>query len=682
MANITTTLNFVQCTYVDSNNPNTAYDYPTPYPNYYGVNDDSLLLIEFAALPSNLKRNKLVSVTMTMQLTGDARALPLTGTFTRNVTTWDTKPDSYPNAVSSKLYLFGDGTSSFSDCLFASLTSFTAAQKAQAAALILKYSTLAIENSGNSCGLKDVLHDGVSTPYLTVTYDDSTMVTSQITYKSGPKSGYSNPRSATTFQWSYEKSDGSIFCADDSFTQTSATLYWKQSGAANYTAVTVSGSTTSVTVPANTFPSGQTIEWYLEGTDTDGTTTQSSVYSFSTAAGTAYAIAKSPISSVEDGSAPITLSWTLASTDGQTPSAVDLKWKLTSEDETQWHSLLSAASPVSSYTAAAGTFSAGEIEWTVRAYNIDGTAGPWSAPSSGYYSFICVQAPDPVSGLSATAVPFTSVSWQSSDQQGYEVSIDGEVVGQGFGAGVYSWTADEPLEDGSHVISVRVQGVYGFWSQPSTITITVANSAPTTITLTGTFSLDAILDWTFGATPPDTTVMVYRDGVWIGTASTGLFTDRRVLGQHSYFVILPDSSGNYSKSNTVTGTMSTYSKQIAPLDGSAGWLELRLSENSADEDSFKWSRTQVLQHVTGAAYPQTELSSFEDLTATYNCAFVDRTQRQAFEALRGKAVIMKTRSGNVVTGILAQLTKRQTVFYTAYSFSISQIHVRDFEEAD
>lgn len=501
----------------------------------------------------------------------------------------------------------------------------------------------------------------------------ATFAASQITAQNSPTSGYVNPRNARSFGWYFASGTRSVAAG-------TVSLYWKNSEDETYNQVTASAGAESLTIAANTFPIGKTIQWYLSGTDFSGASSQTSIYSFSTTAGTAYATAQKPISSVEDGSAPITFIWTLSSTDGQAPSAVDLWWKLPSEDNQHWHAILNQASPVSSYSVPAGTFSAGEIQWMVRAYNVDGTAGPWSRPSSGYYSFICVAAPNPPEGLSATAVPMTTISWQSAAQQAYEISIDGTVLQKGFGAGVNSWTAEEPLSDGVHTISVRVQGQYGLWSQPSTATIEINNSAPNSITLDGFFDLDAELSWTFGSTPGNPTCWIYRDGIRIGKTSQQVFTDRRSLGEHSYYAILPDSSGNYTKSNTVTGCMYTRFLQVASLDGSSGWLDLRLSENSADEDDSQWSRTQVVQHITGAAYPEAELSQFEDLNASYNCAFRDPDQRAAFEALFGKAVILKSRGGNVVTGVLSQISKRQTVFYTAYAFTITQIHTRDWTE--
>lgn len=678
MAQQTVNLNLLQCTWVNHEYPDTAYDMPEPdYPHYYNLNSasvgkETVLLIQFEALPSNLRRKKLLYANMVLQTIYTTRAVPLMGTFTRNVTTWNTKPEAYPNAVGKKLYIAANSGSTWHNVEYQGYSSFDEDQLSQFASLVMQYNALQVENNGSSSAVRDVLLDGTSLPYLIVAYDDAVSITSHIVYKSGPKSGYNNPRNATTFSWDYEKNDSSIYSADESFEQSSATFYWKESESANYTAVSVSGSNKSVTISANTFPSGTTIQWYVSGTDTDGTTSQTGVFSFSTSAGSAIATAISPINSVEDGSAPIIFTWTLGSTDGQTPSAVDLWWKLPTESNNQWHVLLNEASARTSYTAAAGTFSAGEIQWIVRGYNVDGTAGAWSKPSSGYYSFICVAAPDPVDGLSATAVPLTTISWQSSEQQAYMITIDGVLAKKAFGSDVYSWQVEEPLQEGTHEISVSVQGQYGFWSNPSSVSISVGGPTDD-LDMSGEFDIDAVL-----STDSTGTIRYYRDGEFIGTAMDNEpFIDNRVLGTHEYFSRILLNDGNYKQSNTVSGEMSVTTKMITALDGSSGWLELRLSENSMDVDEYRVQQDQVLQHIKGAIWPRGDRSSFRDKYATYNCAFVTKEEAETFEALFGKLVILKGKGEEIVIGMLNQVQKRINVFYTSYTFTIQQVYVSE-----
>ena len=116
------------------------------------------------------------------------------------------------------------------------------------------------------------------------------------------------------------------------------------------------------------------------------------------------------------------------------------------------------------------------------------------------------------------------------------------------------------------------------------------------------------------------------------------------------------------------------------FDGSAEWLSLRLSENSDNEESFSWEKTHSTQRVKGAVYRRVEGSDFEALSANYNCSFINETDIQRFEALKGKIVILKSRGNNVIIGMMALLRKRVKRFFTSYTFSIEQIHVEDYSE--
>ena len=490
----------------------------------------------------------------------------------------------------------------------------------------------------------------------------------QITPQSSPTSGYRDPRNAIKFSWYFA-------CADGSVPQGSASLFWKVHTDANYTEAQASGTTRSVTIAADTFPVASTIDWYLSGEDMWGVSSTSEVFSFSTAASTAIATCVSPVGSAEDSAKPITLVWTLSNEDGADPTRVLVSWKLPSEGSLDWHTLVDSSDPITSYAVPAYTFPAGEIQWKVQATNRDNVAGPESLAA-----FVSLRAPDPPEGLTATDVPITTISWQSDSQQAYEITIDGTVVQKAFGIGIYDWTVPEPLDDGVHIITVRVQSSFGLWSDPSTTTIDVSNDVPEgweDLALTGVFDVDAALTATGASDADSIEAQWYRDGKRIGTTAGREFTDRFALGEHAYYVEIWDTDGNYARSNTVTGTMSSQITRIALLAGGP-WIELRLSENSAGLQSFSFSRTKNIRHVLGAVYPILELSPFEDLSGVYDCAFKTSSEAAAFESMRGQPVILKSRSDRIMIGALADLSCKVTDFYISYSFSIQRIDWEDY----
>lgn len=495
-------------------------------------------------------------------------------------------------------------------------------------------------------------------------------VAPKITPQNSPTSGYADPRNAITFSWFF--STGS-----NNYPQQSADFYWRVQGQTAWNHVAASGSTQSVTIPANTFPLLSIIEWYLTGTDIGGTYSETEIYAFSTTASTAYAVCMEPVGKAVDGSKPTTLKWIVQNEDGSEATRTIVRWKLPTESQSQWHELIDTTDSITTLLVPADTFPAGPIEWLVIAYNRDGVAGP-----ANQASFVCIVAPDPPSGLTATAVPLTTISWQSTGQEAYEISIDGTVIAEGFGSDVYSYRVKEPLADGAHTISVRIQGSYGLWSEASETQIFVENIPKGSLTLTGEFGADAELFWEYAGEDDPETVSIYRDAKWIGTA-TGLTSarDRYVLGRHEYRVEYWFEDGYYTRSNTVAGTMDCSTMMIAELSGGP-WLSLRLSENPSRTQNFQRRRVSAVSHITATKFPVLETSAFEDLTGSYDCAFRDRAEAEAFERLFGKVVILKSRGDMVIMGGLTETKKKVTTFYAAYTFSIQQIHVEDFVHHD
>ena len=490
-------------------------------------------------------------------------------------------------------------------------------------------------------------------------------VKSQITPQNSPTSGYCDPRSAIKFSWYFKTPNAS-------YDQASAIFHWRVTGASAWTNVAASGSTGYVTIPANTFPVASTVEWYIEGEDVGGCASVSEVYSFSTAAGTTYATCQAPIGRVEDGTKEITFRWSVRNSDGSVPTRTVLQWKLPTEAASAWHTILNTTDEVYSYTVQPYSFAAGPVEWRVWAYNRDSVAGPVDTAS-----FVVLRAPEAPSGLTASNVPLSTISWQSEGQEAFEITIDGQIVAAEYGPAVYRWTVPEPLEDGVHTIQVRIQGSYGLWSGYADTSVLIQNSPVGSLELSGVFAIDADLTVIPEGVTGVGQIQWYRDGKHIGRTTSLKFLDRFALGRHLYYAEVWLSNGNYVRSNTIDGEMITDGTVISAIRGGE-WLDISLSENSDNAERFEWTQTTATQHVAAAGYPIVELSRYEDLIASFSCAFFSQEDATRFERLRGQPVIIKSRKGQVVTGSLSQYNKQITTFLIIYSFSVQQIHLEDF----
>lgn len=517
-----------------------------------------------------------------------------------------------------------------------------------------------------SAGAASTLSTSLTTnrPYLVVTYDS----TDNYGKVSGtPASGYTPKNAAATFRWSYTPPDNTA----EKPTVTSSRFAYRKTASGNFTFVNA-GSALSYTAPAGTFADTDTVYWYPEVTLSNGqvirptnTLGTAITYQLSTVEPAFTAVAVSPDGTIEDGSGPITFTWTASNSVGSMPSGAELQYS--ADGGTTWTALGSVADSTLSYEAPAGAVPGGQISWRVRALNSGGTPGEWS----NSLSFISVAAPAAPS-VSTDAAPFTTITWNAVGQQAYEVLVDGVSYGVRFGTGK-NLTLSQPLADGNHTASVRIQGAYGLWSQPGEAIFTVQNVPAGSIELSGQFGIDAELFW--NASPSGEDFLVYRDGVQIGHTAGTEFTDRRALGTHEWTVLLRQADGNYTRSNAVTGTTAVEGTMIAPLSGGP-WISLRLTEASVPARQYNFSRSHSLRHFSGSALPVLELTPYENKTGSFQCAFKDPAEARAFEALWGQVVVVKSQE-NVIIGGLMNLDKAQNAFYIAYSFTIEEIALEE-----
>lgn len=503
--------------------------------------------------------------------------------------------------------------------------------------------------------------DGTTTQTSTFSFKTTA---SKLTASNSPTSGYANPRNPITFSWDYVNAFGVVGSG-------STTFHWRVSGAENWTDVQAATGSNRLTIPANTFQVASTIQWYLSGTDAIGYASQTSVYSFSTAASAVTAQAVSPSNTVQSNNQPITFNWTYSSSDGFAPSRYKFMWKLVTD--ANWTTLVDSTDVVNTYTFPAYTFPAGEIRWGVVPYNIDEVAGTGQS-----VTFVCYGAPDaPV--VYAENAPFTTVTWQASDQQSYRIKVDDVVYGPYFGT-EKTFAIPDRLEDGEHTIGVSVVGTYGLWSEWGTSIINVQNVPGAEIVLGGTGGIDTFLSWTTAEATSD--FLVFRDGVQIGHTEEITFVDRYAVGEHTYKVINRLPSGNYSESNEVVLESHADGTYISLLDGGE-WLKIKYMLKDSSDQQYEESIETVYNHFAGSDYPSVSISRYRERRLSYSAVFlyVDEADHTAFKNMLRKPVVMKFENGNVIAGVIDSWTViHRKQYYTAYTFTLRQIEFEDYTD--
>lgn len=504
-------------------------------------------------------------------------------------------------------------------------------------------------------------------PYLVVEYSDTEIQTSVT--NCSPASGYVPKHRASRFSW-----DLSVISSVSSWSyyatpEISNTVFqYKYSASGTVTEIQC-GAVNSKTIQAETF-TGNTVFWRVKVTNSLGTDNYSDWMQLSTVEATSSAVAISPKNIMADGSAPIPFEWSHIISTGTAQTEAELQ---KSQNGSSWSTLATVEGSNTSTSIPAGTFTAGQWYWRVRTYNSDGTAGSWSDA----VSFIVVSAPDKPT-VTTNGTPRPTISWQSTGQQGYQVSIvKADTSESVYDSGTVFGTANSMklpkyLDDGSYAAKVRVVNSYSLWSDYGTAALTVENTPGEDITL----SIDtedgmAQLSWT--TEEEYDSFIVYRDGVPVSKSPVTSFTDYLNAGEHRFFVRgVYNDSDNYGVSDTVTATAEVEILTIIDTETSEATV-LKYSESSMRNISIYEADEVYLRKFCGAAYPVPEKSGFKSKTISFDAAFKEIAEVEAFEKLIGKVVCVK-KGRNAIIGVLSSATKKITEFYTSLSCSVSQIH--------
>lgn len=456
---------------------------------------------------------------------------------------------------------------------------------------------------------------------------------------------------------------------------TSATLQYRKKGASSYStaAVTISGTSLESTLPANTLTDSALYEFRFSGTMNSGAAFTTDWQEFTTVDTVPTSTADEPSGKLCDGGQPIAFRWTHINESGSAQTKAELQ---KSADGSTWTALATVTGSANEYSAPAGTFTSGTWFWRVRTYNLDNVAGAWSEA----VSFVAVSAPTTPKIVIQSISPRPLITWQTNEQSAYQIQLDSAVDTTDYGSGK-SWRSPIYLEDGAHTFRVRSQNSYGLWSEWGSATFTVAHTASGAVVLTVDADHRAELSWSYAGSW--TEFVVYRDGVAIAKTTDYSYTDDYSVGTVRYQVRACASDGtyNYSLSNEVTVSVMPETVMLSAL-GSGKWLFLRFSAAQHRTNTIKASRTFSLTHLSGRKFPEAELTEFCDRSISVSYATDDETEKAALEALMGSPVCLKTPGGKMVIGILDTLSETESMFYSSYTFAVSQMHYQEEVDLD
>ena len=479
-----------------------------------------------------------------------------------------------------------------------------------------------------------------------------------------PSAGaFVNRAQKNTFTWDAEDDTDLTQVCFAEIKQTSAVFEWRVKNASASKTISVSGSTTACTVPANTFPSG-TIEWRVKVTANSGTTTTSAWQEIKTTDVIPTAKPVSPSGIVIDATIANRFSWQHIISTGTPQSKADLQW---SADGTTWNTLATVTGENQYYDVPANKFTSGTKYWRVRTYNTDGTASAWSDKAE----FIAINAPSAPSIVIQSTGPRPRITWQTTEQEAYQLTLsNGYASGTVYGT-EKAWRSPVYLADGSYTVRVRVQNKYGMWSEWSAAALPISHTEGEAITLTATAGHEAALTWQTAGSYDF--YLIERDGIAIARTAQKQYIDHTSIGSVTYRVrgCYADSD-NYGVSNSDTAEILPETNMICDLETGV-WLEMRLSETQLRTNRASFSAGVSTVHLAGLAYPVEERSEQRDRSLSVACAWphAQRAAALALEALVGRLVCLKDHYGNMAIGSLPSLESNCDEFMRRYSFTIS-----------
>lgn len=475
-----------------------------------------------------------------------------------------------------------------------------------------------------------------------------------------PTNGYVPKNGKSLFSWNVALQEGEVCYG--AMGQKSGTFRWRVNGSGTINSINC-GTKQQCEVPASTFTTDE-IEWQVEVVTSADQTITSDWYTLSTVEALPEAVPISPVSTMVDGSAPCTFSWShnIATSTAQT--AADLQYYT---GDGSWQTLGHVSGAEAEITVPANTFPSGSVFWRVRTYNTDGATGDWSDP----VEIIVVAAPPaPVVQVTSSGAPRVSISWQSTDQQAWEAVVAGISSGIVYGL-AKGWRLPEYLPDGTYTAKVRVCNKYNLWSPWGSCSVQVSNAAGEPIALTAADGVAVSLRWTSSGYDA---YYVLRDGRPIAKTTEQSYTDNFCAGRHTYTVRgVFTATSQYGLSNAVTAASTCDTVYISPVPG-AKWLRLRYADTSDRRTSLNTSRTVNYQCLPGAEYPSAEISEWTSAIMSVQCAFASPAESAELEALQGSLVCVKDRRGNCAIGVLEALDKQSPHFFDVFSFSIQRVN--------
>jgi hypothetical protein len=171
------------------------------------------------------------------------------------------------------------------------------------------------------------------------------------------------------------------------------------------------------------------------------------------------------------------------------------------------------------------------------------------------------------------------------------------------------------------------------------------------------------------------TIYILRDGVPVGTAENGAFTDYSSVGRSRYTARAVSGDNRYADSAPVTAEPIIRGSIIAAADDLSESVSLMLNLGGMPTREFNWSPMGSIVHYAGRKYPDYQYTEQEEESYNFSFAFRTKAEFDSFMQLCKKrgTVLYRDQYGLKFYGVITGVSPNIQWAGWAVTFSMTRV---------
>lgn len=305
----------------------------------------------------------------------------------------------------------------------------------------------------------------------------------------------------------------------------------------------------------------------------------------------------------------------------------------------------------------ANTFRHGVVQWLVMPWSTE--YQPGTSEKASFFSVVQASS----SKLQCDGKPLPTISWESSSQVAYQVRFADYDSGAVFGT-AKSHRVPYVYDTGIYAAQVRTQASTGQWSEWTPLEYVQVTNVPPNSKIqfvarkTGRAST---FQWRVSPTADETVnfeaFVLYRDDVPIYVGTEKIYTDLYASGPHRYYLRGVTKDGYFLEAISGNGQLDVSPDEdcLYDIDGQK-FVTMKFS-SAPKQRQYRVNKIVSLRYYAGRSKPVAYTEGYMERSASYTCTTQNIEEARMLEALAGKEVIAKSKSGTSIRGIMNNVSR-------------------------